>query len=164
MGWEQHHRRTEAIDAVLDRARSTGRCELSAAEDPEIPAVFGTADELLAALRYKWSLIWHGHFERELHESGGTDPGESARRAQEMSMNGYPALWDLLVHNGFAELDAGGAGASRDLPRTPPASRDQLGEAFERVAGQHRSAQDRQRRSDSRSPSGTRSAAAGTTG
>ncbi|WP_378732781.1 hypothetical protein [Nocardia brasiliensis] len=56
MSWEEQHARTEVVHTVLARAAVDPADPHLFADLPELERLFGDADGLLLALRYRWNI------------------------------------------------------------------------------------------------------------
>lgn len=101
MSWDEHHRRTAALAAVLERAAETGQTALPYDEVPGVPEAFPSEADLLAALQAKWTTLYRGFIDQEgfAGESTGASAGEIARSARMRVDDVQPALRRLIEHN-----------------------------------------------------------------
>lgn len=80
MSWTDFHRRREVADAVLRRAARDPRGPLPFAEVPGARELFGTEEQLVLALQYRWSQVLGGHLRTEF-ESEPEDHVDAVTRA-----------------------------------------------------------------------------------
>ncbi|MGW0018742.1 hypothetical protein ACWDUD_10490 [Rhodococcus sp. NPDC003382] len=101
MSWDEYHRKTAVLDAVLDRAAETGQTTLPYVDVPEASSVFASESDLVSALEAKWAVLYRGFLEQEAFagESTGASPAEIARSAWERVDDAEPALRRLIDHN-----------------------------------------------------------------
>lgn len=98
MSWNDHHRRQSAIEAVLAHARENPAERPGPDTVPAARGVFGTSDELLCALQYKWTQLLTGRLDlaadgpRELHR----DRVDAVREAWQATARAHPTLRAVL--------------------------------------------------------------------
>lgn len=97
MSWEDFHRRSRAISTVLEHARRTASTTLPF-DLPEVRAVFGTPQELVGALHYKWSQLFIAHMDYDIFERDH-DPVTAARHAHDTVAAEEPMLRELIAAN-----------------------------------------------------------------
>lgn len=105
MSWSDFYRRRDIIDTVLRLARRDPEGELPFAEVPGAAQAFGSQENLLLALHYKWTQLLNGHLRAELAgpEDAGTgnetDRVDAVTRAWHRTNREYPTLRALLTAN-----------------------------------------------------------------
>ncbi|SFB35715.1 hypothetical protein SAMN05216266_1093 [Amycolatopsis marina] len=77
MSWNDFYRRRDVIDTVLTLARRAPEGELPFAEVPGAEQAFGSRENLLLALHYKWTQVLSGYLRAEL--AGPEDVPDSDR-------------------------------------------------------------------------------------
>jgi hypothetical protein len=97
MSWTDFHRRNFAITAVLEHARRTAQTALPV-DLPEVRAVFGSPQELVSALHYKWSLLVTGYMDYDMFEED-KDPEYARRHAEQRAAAQEPMLRELIEAN-----------------------------------------------------------------
>lgn len=114
MSWDEYHRRTAALDAVLGRAAETGQAALPYGDVPGVREVFASEADLLAALQAKWSTLYLGFLDQEgfAGERTGASAEEIARSARMRVDYVQPDLRRLIDHNSPL-----GASAPREVDR-----------------------------------------------
>lgn len=118
MSWADYYRRRDAIDVVLARA---GRHE---SYDDIALEVFGGSDELMLALRYKWSQQLHGRVAvalAEAEQAPDIDHVAAVATAWRTTARRHPTLRRLLDEYGSA-APASAAPASAGPALAGPAS------------------------------------------
>ncbi|SFQ45769.1 hypothetical protein [Amycolatopsis rubida] len=77
MSWTDFYRRREILDAAVRQARRAPRAPLSLAEIPGAAEEFGTEENLLRALQYKWTQLLSGYLRAEFADPDEADlPGD----------------------------------------------------------------------------------------
>jgi hypothetical protein len=122
MSWDEFYRRRDALDAVL----ATGDLDHAAAR-----ASVGDRDQVLAALRHRWSLVLTGHLGAALTEDG--EATDAVARAWRRAAADRPALRRLLDEHGGpdpAERRLVALAAGLADPHEPAESIEAIGAAF----------------------------------
>ncbi|TNC22337.1 hypothetical protein [Amycolatopsis alkalitolerans] len=95
MGWTDFYQRRDIADAVLRRASRDPRAHLPLAEIPGAKEVFGSEEQLLLALQYRWSRLLSGHLRTEF-EDGTDDHVEAVTRAWHRAVRANRTLRAVL--------------------------------------------------------------------
>jgi hypothetical protein len=108
MSWNDFYRRRDIIDTVLRMARRDPERELPFAEVPAAVQTFGSQENLLLALHYKWTQLLNGHLRAELAgpddadvagSGSETDRVDAVTRAWHRAGREYATLRALLDAN-----------------------------------------------------------------
>ncbi|WP_163512727.1 hypothetical protein [Fodinicola acaciae] len=78
-GWQQVHRRTDLLNAVLEHVSRTGSPQVPAAYLTEIDDEFGGLDDFLLAVHQRWSTAFAARLDAVLEESPEDLPAALAR-------------------------------------------------------------------------------------
>ena len=73
MSWTDFYRRREILDAAVRQARRAPHAPLELAEIPGAADEFGTEENLLLALQYKWSQLLGGYLRAEFADPDNAD-------------------------------------------------------------------------------------------
>lgn len=96
MGWEDHYRRRDALNAVLEHAK---RDPAAGLPFTEVADVFATPADLLLALHYKWVMALTGRLGVALSEASGSpdlDPVDAVIAAWRATAAEHGELRQLL--------------------------------------------------------------------
>lgn len=105
MSWNDYYRRRDILDAVLRHARRDPEAPLAVSEIPGAADEFGTEDNLLLALHYRWQQALSGRLraavggpEDSADLPGGrdTDHVESVSRAWRKTLSEHATLRTVL--------------------------------------------------------------------
>jgi hypothetical protein len=103
MSWNDFYRRREVMDTVLDDARLNPAGELPFAGIPGAEELFGTEQDLLLALQYKWNQVLSGQLRAEsacpddAHaEAGEFDQVDAVSRAWQKAAAEHETLRAVL--------------------------------------------------------------------
>ncbi|GAB2976775.1 hypothetical protein LWP59_30850 [Amycolatopsis acidiphila] len=97
MGWNDFYQRRDIADAVLRRAARDPRAPLPFAEIPGAVEAFGTEEQLLLALHYRWSQLLGGHLRTEFEDA--TDHVDAVTRAWRETVRKHRTLRAVLDAN-----------------------------------------------------------------
>jgi hypothetical protein len=97
MSWKNFYRRRDICDEVLRRAAPDPRSPLPFAEIPGARQAFGSEEQLLLALHYKWSQLLGGYVRTEL--TGDTDHVDAVTRAWGKAVRRHHILREILDAN-----------------------------------------------------------------
>lgn len=119
-GWETYYRRRDAVDAVLDHARTSAGGTLPFADVPGVRAVFADEEELLLAMHYRWIQLLTGYINVALDEldagTGATDdPMAAAGTAWRRAARERPVLRRVLDEHAPGTTPELRAAYSREL-------------------------------------------------
>lgn len=110
MSWNDFYRRRDAIDAVLATAARRQRPALPYHELPAVRAAFGSKDELLSALQYKWQRALSAQIDLALTEADddpSVDRFDMLRDAWQAATRREPTLRAVLdEHAGHPAIQA----------------------------------------------------------
>ena len=120
MGWEEHRHRARTLDAVVDEAHRTGDLTLPSPGTHALARHFATSDELLAALRYKWTLYLGARIELELERDGTASRATVRQRAWRACADAHPTLCALIEANGSGGTASGMESLTEELLATAP--------------------------------------------
>jgi hypothetical protein len=104
MSWNDFYRRRDVIDNVLTLARRNPEGELPFAGVPGAEQAFGSRENLLLALHYKWTQLLGGHLRAELagpEDVPDSDPDrvDAVTRAWHRAVREHTTLRRLLDAN-----------------------------------------------------------------
>ncbi|GHF84386.1 hypothetical protein FHX82_001116 [Amycolatopsis bartoniae] len=99
MSWKDFHQRRETADAVLRRAARDPQGPLPFAEVPGAREVFGSEEQLLLALQYRWGQVLGGHLRVEF-EDEPDDHVDAVTRAWNRAARKHPVLRAVLDAHG----------------------------------------------------------------
>ncbi|CRK55650.1 hypothetical protein [Alloactinosynnema sp. L-07] len=99
MSWNDYYRRRDAMDAVVAHAARTPESVLPYAEVPGVDEVFGSHEELLLALHYRWTLKLTGRVglaQAEAERDASIDLVDTVSQAWRTAATEHPALRRLV--------------------------------------------------------------------
>jgi hypothetical protein len=97
MSWTDFYRRRDICDEVLRRAARAPRDPLPFTEVRDARQVFGSEEQLLLALQYKWTQLLSGYVRTEL--TGDTDQVDAVSRAWHRAVRSHRTLREVLDAN-----------------------------------------------------------------
>jgi hypothetical protein len=97
MGWIDFYQRRDIADAVLRMAARDPLGPLPFAEVPGATEVFGTEEQLLLALQYRWSQLLSGYLRTEFE--GETEHIDAVTRAWNTTVRKHRTLREVLDAN-----------------------------------------------------------------
>ena len=153
MSWTDHYRRQEILEATLRHAGREPAAPLQLAEIPGAEDEFGTEENLLLALQYKWTQLLTGRLRAEVADpddaDGFGDRVDAVTRAWRRTVAEHETLRAVLDaglerHDSLqpmrdAELRALAVTSGLADPREPVAEITQVGRTFDALL---RAAQD----------------------
>lgn len=101
MTWNDFYQRRDVITAVLEKARGDPEGTLPFAEVSDAEHVFGSEENLLLALHYKWTQILTGHLRGALGEPEDTDTDrgdsvDAVTKAWHAAVAAHPTLHGVV--------------------------------------------------------------------
>ncbi|WP_370939272.1 hypothetical protein [Amycolatopsis sp. cg13] len=118
MSWTDFYRRREILDAAVRQARRAPQAPLSLAEIPGAAEEFGTEENLLLALQYKWTQLLSGYLRAEFADPDEADlPGDQ--------VDAVTRAWRQAQHD-HEDLRAVLDGALERCPALEPLHRIEL--------------------------------------
>ncbi|WP_236788842.1 hypothetical protein [Amycolatopsis sp. GM8] len=139
MGWNDFYQRRDIADAVLRQAARDPQAPLPFTEIPGAAEVFGTEEQLLLALRYRWSRLLSGYLRSEFEDETG-DQVEAVTRVWNRAVRRNRTLRAVLdahvedypeprrMHEAEQRMLAVAAGLAD--PGEPVEELDKVGRAF----------------------------------
>jgi hypothetical protein len=97
MSWNDYYQRRDIADTVLRRAARDPRGPLPFAEVSGAKQAFGSEENLLLALHYRWTQLLSGYLRTEL--IGETDHVEAVTRAWRAAVAKHRTLHEVLDAN-----------------------------------------------------------------
>ncbi|WP_199430227.1 hypothetical protein [Qaidamihabitans albus] len=150
MSWNDYYQRRDIIEAVLRQARRAPGAPLPFAEVEGAERAFGTEENLLRALHYKWTQVLGGYLRAEVAGpedaddvpgGGESDHVDAVARAWHGAVRDHPTLHAVLeahlphhpalrpMHDAELRMLAVTAGLAE--PNEPRDEVTRIGEAFE---------------------------------
>ncbi|WP_033296391.1 hypothetical protein [Amycolatopsis jejuensis] len=145
MSWTDFYRRREILEAAVRQGRRAPREPLALAEIPGAADVFGTEENLLLALHYRWTQLLSGYLRAELadpdHADEAGDQVDAVTRAWRQAQQDHEDLRTLLdgalerctalepLHRSELHMLALTAGLAE--PGEPAAEIAKVGQAFD---------------------------------
>jgi hypothetical protein len=138
MGWSDFYRRRDIADAVLRQAARDPRAPLPFKGIPGAIEAFGSEEQLLLALHYRWSQLLGGHLRTEFEDT--TEQVDAVTRAWHTAVREHRTLRAVLdanvdrcaalrqVHEAEQRMLAVAAGLAE--PGEPVAEITKVGAAF----------------------------------
>lgn len=90
MSWNDYYARRDVMDTVLKLAKRNPDADLPFAEVPRAAELFGTPEQLLLALYYRWNQVLLGHLRSTV---GGPEDVYSAPRGESDNPDLVGAAW-----------------------------------------------------------------------
>lgn len=97
MSWKDFYRRRDVMETVLRLAARDPEAPLPFTEVPDAEHAFGSQEQLLLALHYKWTQILGGHLRTELTKDA--DHVDAVTSAWRTAVRGNPTLRAVLDAN-----------------------------------------------------------------
>lgn len=97
MSWNDFYRRRDVMEHVLRQARRAPEGNLPFASVPGAAEVFGTEENLLLALQYKWTQVLGGYLRAEI--AGPEDAGDVPSGAQRDNVDAVSRAWRAAVRD-----------------------------------------------------------------
>ncbi|OXM73544.1 MULTISPECIES: hypothetical protein [Amycolatopsis] len=95
MSWNDFYRRRDILDAVLTAAARDPRGPLPFEEIPGAEQAFGTRENLMAALHYRWTQLLSGHLRAQTE--GEDDHVDAVKRAFTAAVRRNRALYEVVA-------------------------------------------------------------------
>ncbi|AIJ25242.1 hypothetical protein [Amycolatopsis methanolica] len=95
MSWNDFYRRRDILDAVLTAAARDPRSPLPFDEIPGAAEAFGTRENLMLALHYRWTQLLSGHLRAEVE--GDNDHVDAVKRAWTAAVRRNRALYEVVA-------------------------------------------------------------------
>lgn len=97
MSWNDFYQRRDVMDAVLRQAKRDPGASLPFAEVPGAVEAFGTEQELLLALHYKWTQLLSGYLRAEV--GGPEDADDVPARDDTDHVDGVSRAWQAAARD-----------------------------------------------------------------
>ncbi|HVV08804.1 hypothetical protein [Amycolatopsis sp.] len=97
MSWTDHYRRRDIAETVLRKAARDPQGPLPFAEIPGAEQAFGTEEQLLLYLHYRWTQLLSGYLRVEF--ANETESVDAARRAWRKAVTEHRGLHEVLEAN-----------------------------------------------------------------
>ncbi|WP_020671429.1 hypothetical protein [Amycolatopsis nigrescens] len=147
MSWNDFYRRRDVLEAVLRQARHNPAGSLPFAEVPGAEEAFGTRENLLLALHYKWTQLLSGHLRAGVagpEDADGVPGGNDIDHVDAVSNAWRTAVRDNETLRAVLDAHADRLGPVREAeqrmlavtaglaePHEPAAEATKVGAAFE---------------------------------